>query len=67
MGQGGFNIAGSRSWSFRELNELATRHSTTVGTQTFTGDEVLVLPSRLDPNDLYAGYSPSGVTVGDAR
>ncbi len=36
----------------RELNELATRQHT-VGAQTFTEDEMLVLPGGVDPNDLY--------------
>ncbi len=51
---------------FPRLNELATRQHT-VGTQTFTEDEVLVLPGGVDPNDLYAGYSPSRPHAGGRR
>ncbi len=36
-------------------------------TQTFIEDEVLVLLGGVDPNDLYAGYSPSGLHAGGRR
>ncbi len=44
---------------FPRVERVGNKTTYTVGTQTFTEDEVLVLPGGVDPNDLYAGYSPS--------
>lgn len=59
MGQGGKNIAGFTFLEFPRVSRVGGKTTYTVGTQTFTEDEVLVLPGGVDPNDLYAGYSPS--------
>ena len=59
MGQGGKNIAGFTFLEFPRVERVGDKTTYTVGTQTFTEDEVLVLPGGVDPNDLYAGYSPS--------
>ncbi len=58
------NIAGFTFLEFPRVERKGNKTTYTAGTQTFTEDEVLVLPGGTDPNDLYAGYSPSGSHAG---
>ncbi len=59
MGQGGKVLLVSRSWSFRELNELATRqHTQSAFYRRLLKMVAQVLPGGVDPG-LYVGYSPS--------
>ena len=55
----GSNIAG---FTFLENPGISRRDGKTwynMGSQWFTEDEVIVLPSGVDPHNLYGGYSPT--------
>lgn len=59
FGYRGNNIAG---YTFLENPGITRRDNRTyynIGAQYFTEDEVLVLPGGVDPEALYAGYSPT--------
>ena len=54
-----FNIAGYTFLEFPSISRIGGKTIYSVGADSFTEDEVIVIPGGVNPNDLYAGYSPS--------
>lgn len=52
-------IAGFTYLEFPSVERRDGKTYYSIGSQTFTEDEVLVLPGGVNPHDLYGGYSPS--------
>jgi phage portal protein BeeE len=53
------NIAGFTFLEYPTISRLNGKTNYTVGENSFTEDEVIVIPGGVDPKDLYGGYSPS--------
>lgn len=55
----GKNIAGYTFLETPAITVVDKKIHYTIGSQVFTEDEVMALPGGVQPNDLYAGYSPT--------
>jgi phage portal protein BeeE len=59
FGVKGMNIAGYTFLENPAISIVDKKIHYSIGSQTFTEDEVMALPGGVTPNDLYAGYSPT--------